>query len=52
MTVSIFQIAISLAAGIALIIILTTRFRIHAFFALVLAVLPGPGDANTFRRYN
>ena len=31
------QILVSLAAGIALIILLTVRFRVHAFFALFLA---------------
>lgn len=37
MTASLLQVVISLAAGIALIIVLTTRYRFHAFFALLLA---------------
>jgi GntP family gluconate:H+ symporter len=37
MTASLLQVVISLAAGIALIILLTTKYRIHAFFALLLA---------------
>jgi gluconate:H+ symporter, GntP family len=35
--VSLFQVVISLIAGIGLIILLTTRYRVHAFFALLLA---------------
>src|ERR1700761_8251936 len=34
---SFLQIAICLLAGIALIVLLTSRFRVHAFFALLLA---------------
>src|SRR5687768_17029861 len=37
MTSSLPQVIIALLAGIALIILLTTRFKVHAFFALVLA---------------
>jgi GntP family gluconate:H+ symporter len=37
MTSSLPQVIIALLAGIALIIVLTTRFKVHAFFALVLA---------------
>jgi gluconate:H+ symporter, GntP family len=39
MPVSFLQIIISLLAGITVIILLTARFRIHAFFALFLACL-------------
>lgn len=35
--VSLFQVVISLIAGIGLIILLTTTYRVHAFFALLLA---------------
>ena len=35
--VSLFQVVVSLIAGIGLIILLTTRYRVHAFFALLLA---------------
>ena len=35
--VSLFQVVVSLIAGIGLIILLTTRYRVHAFFALFLA---------------
>ncbi|PWT99158.1 MAG: gluconate transporter [Bacteroidetes bacterium] len=37
MSASLIQITLSLVVGIALIVVLTTRFRIHAFFALMLA---------------
>src|SRR6187549_1229470 len=37
MTSSLPQVIIALLAGIALIILLTTKFKVHAFFALVLA---------------
>ncbi|RYY29679.1 MAG: GntP family permease [Chitinophagaceae bacterium] len=37
MTSSLPQVIISLLAGIFIIILLTTRFRVHAFFALILA---------------
>jgi GntP family gluconate:H+ symporter len=37
MSVSLPQVIIALLAGIAIIILLTTRFKIHAFFALVIA---------------
>src|SRR5687768_12050891 len=37
MTASLPQVIIALVAGIALIILLTTRFKVHAFFALLLA---------------
>jgi len=37
MTVSFLQVSISLIAGIALIILLTAKFKVHAFFALLLA---------------
>jgi len=36
-TASLAQVIISLVAGIALIILLTTKYRVHAFFALLLA---------------
>ena len=37
MTASLAQVVLALLAGIFLIILLTTRFRVHAFFALLLA---------------
>ncbi|RPD40884.1 GntP family permease [Chitinophaga barathri] len=37
MTTSFLQVLLSLAAGIGLIVLLTVRFRVHAFFALFLA---------------
>ena len=37
MTASLLQVVISLVVGIALIILLTTKYRVHAFFALLLA---------------
>ena len=37
MQASLFQITLSLAVGILLIVVLTTRYRINAFFALMLA---------------
>jgi len=37
MTVSFLQVLLSLVAGIALIILLTAKFKVHAFFALMLA---------------
>lgn len=37
MNASLIQVVISLVAGIALIILFTTRYRVHAFFALLLA---------------
>ena len=37
MTASIFQVLLSLAAGIIIIILLTTKFQVHAFFALLIA---------------
>ena len=37
MTASLLQVVLSLIAGIALIIFLTTKYRVHAFFALLLA---------------
>jgi len=37
MTTSFIQLLIFLLAGIALIILLTAKFRVHAFFALLLA---------------
>ena len=37
MTGSLLQVVLSLIAGIALIILLTTKYRVHAFFALLLA---------------
>jgi hypothetical protein len=36
-TASLLQVVISLIAGIGLIILLTTKYRVHAFFALLLA---------------
>lgn len=37
MTASFIQVLLSLAAGISLIVLLTVKFRVHAFFALFLA---------------
>ena len=37
MTASLFQVLLALAAGIVIIILLTTRFKVHAFFALLIA---------------
>ena len=37
MTASFFQVTIWLAAGIAIIILLTAKYRVHAFFALLIA---------------
>src|SRR5580765_3295916 len=37
MAVSFYQVLISLIAGIVVIILLTTKYRVHAFFALILA---------------
>src|SRR5688572_20722698 len=37
MTASFAQVLIFLAAGIAIIILLTAKFRVHAFFALLIA---------------
>ncbi|MDP9230314.1 MAG: GntP family permease, partial [Bacteroidota bacterium] len=37
MTVSFLQVVLALAASVALIIILTTKYRVHAFFALFIA---------------
>ncbi|HMF72026.1 MAG TPA: Na+/H+ antiporter NhaC family protein, partial [Flavitalea sp.] len=37
MTSSLPQLIVALLAGIAIIILLTTRFKVHAFFALIIA---------------
>ena len=37
MTSSFLQVILSLIAGVAVIILLTTKYRVHAFFALMLA---------------
>jgi GntP family gluconate:H+ symporter len=37
MTISLFQLLASLIAGVALIILLTAKYRVHAFFALLMA---------------
>jgi GntP family gluconate:H+ symporter len=37
MTTSFLQVLICLLIGIAVIIILTAKFRVHAFFALIIA---------------
>lgn len=39
MQVSLLQILISLSAGIALIVLLAVKYKVHAFFALMLASL-------------
>lgn len=37
MTISLFQLLVCLAAGVAIIVLLTARYRVHAFFALLTA---------------
>src|SRR5579862_4220970 len=37
MTISLFQLLVSLIAGVALIVLLTAKHRVHAFFALLIA---------------
>jgi len=37
MTISLFQLLVCLAAGVALIVLLTAKYRVHAFFALLIA---------------
>ena len=39
MTISLFQLLLCLGAGVSIIILLTVRYRVHAFFALMLASL-------------
>src|ERR1043165_5602619 len=37
MAISFYQVLIAMCAGIIVIILLTTKYRVHAFFALILA---------------
>src|SRR3977135_530113 len=57
MTASFLQVLLALAGGIIIIIILTTRFQVHAFFALLIACfivglgvqMPFPGIINSMK---
>jgi GntP family gluconate:H+ symporter len=57
MNVSFFQVLVSLLAGIAVIIVLTAKYNVHAFFALIIACfitglgvrLPMPDLLNTIK---
>ncbi|HXR04781.1 MAG TPA: GntP family permease [Verrucomicrobiae bacterium] len=37
MTISVFQLLVCLVAGVSIIVLLTARYRVHAFFALLIA---------------